>query len=171
MDWRESRDALLAAVPHPPGDLLDQHGPGLYAWWDLSGALAPFWPAELLPVKTERPIYIGLARTTLALHASEMHLRSTRRSALRRALVALLVDELELRDQIAPGPGQKFGLTEEGDSLLTFWMANNLHVTWHETSDPRAEERSIVGELAPPLNDASVLNLLLLVESSAKDSK
>ncbi|PPH13307.1 hypothetical protein C5C71_01800 [Rathayibacter sp. AY1C1] len=139
-------------MPHPPGDLLDQHGPGLYAWWDLSGALVPFWPAELLPVKTERPIYIGSARTTLALHASEMHLRSTRRSALRRSLVALLADELELRDQIIPGPGQKFGLTEEGDSLLSFWMANNLHVTWDEASEPGAVERLIVCNLTPPLN-------------------
>ncbi|PPG60268.1 hypothetical protein C5C57_05560 [Rathayibacter sp. AY1C5] len=129
------------------------HSPGLYAWWDLHGALTPFWPARFPDVVTSRPLYVGIAKTTLAVRGSEMHLKTTRMSTLRRSLVALLVDELELRDQVAPGPGQKFGLTAEGDSLLTHWIASNLNVTWHETPAPGTHERLIVGDLVPPLND------------------
>lgn len=153
MDWRGSRDLLLAAVPRSPADLLDQNFPGLYAWWDLHGALTSHWPARFPEVVTSRPLYVGIARTTLAVRGSEMHLKTTRMSTLRRSLVALLVDELELRDQIVPGPGQKFGLTAEGDSLLTHWIASNLNVTWHETPEPGTHERQIVGDLMPPLND------------------
>ncbi|MCJ1699953.1 hypothetical protein MT356_09480 [Rathayibacter festucae] len=153
MDWTDERDALLSAIPVLPEALRDVHSPGLYAWWDLDGALRPFWPARFPSVRTSRPLYVGIARTTLAVRGSEMHLKTTRMSTLRRSLVALLVDELELRDQIVPGPGQKFELTAEGDSLLSFWMANNLHVTWHETPEPGTNERLIVGDLMPPLND------------------
>ena len=129
------------------------HSPGLYAWWDLRGALTTFWPKGFPDVATSRPLYVGIARTTLAVRGSEMHLKTTRMSTLRRSLVALLVDELELLDQIVPGPGQKFGLTAEGDSLLSFWMGNNLNLTWHETQEPGTHERLIVGDLMPPLND------------------
>ncbi|WP_230671124.1 GIY-YIG nuclease family protein [Rathayibacter sp. Leaf248] len=153
MDWTLQRDALLSAAPVAPEALRDVHSSGLYAWWDLHGALTPHWPTGFPAVGTSRPLYVGIARTTLAVRGSEMHLKTTRMSTLRRSLVALLVDELELRDQIAPGPGQKFGLTAEGDSLVTHWMASHLNVTWHETPEPGMHERLIVGDLMPPLND------------------
>lgn len=153
MNWTDERDALFNGAPVAPEALRDVHSPGLYAWWDLHGALTPFWPAGFPAVVTSRPLYVGIARTTLAVRGSEMHLKTTRMSTLRRSLVALLVDELELRDQILPGPGQKFGLKAEGDSLLNFWISNNLHVTWHETPEPGRHERLIVSDLMPPLND------------------
>ncbi|PPH83921.1 GIY-YIG nuclease family protein [Rathayibacter sp. AY1D9] len=153
MDWTDQRDALLGAVPAVPDALRDLRSPSIYAWWDLDGAPTQFWPTGFPDVVTSRPLYVGIARTTLAVRGGGMHLKTTRISTLRRSLVALLVDELELRDQIVPGPGQKFGLTAEGDSLLNFWMGNNLHVTWHDTPEPGAHERLIVGDLMPPLND------------------
>lgn len=153
MHWTDQRDALLSAAPVAPDALRDLHSPGLYAWWDLRGALTPYWPNGFPAVATSRPLYVGLARTTLAASGSEMHLNTTRSSTLRRSLVALLVDELKLRDQLVPGPGDKFGLTAEGDSLLSCWMRNNLHVAWHETPEHGANERLIVADLLPPLND------------------
>lgn len=76
--------------------------------------MTPVWPMGFPAVVISRPLYVGIARTTLAVRGSEMHLKTTRMSTLRRSLVALLVDELKLRGQIVPGPGQKFGLTAEG---------------------------------------------------------
>jgi hypothetical protein len=80
------------------------------------------------------------------------HLARTRGSGLRRSLAAVLVDELELRSLVVPGPSGKFGLPPGVEPRLTEWMLAHLQVTWVPLEAPGAEEEAIIRELLPVLN-------------------
>ena len=130
----------------------DADRPGLYAWW---GANNIPWPDDMMPPSENKPIYVGIAATRpVGDRIRDNHLRSTRTSALRRSLVALLVDELDLADCVVPLPRPgKFHLTHTGEALLSGWMRENLTVSWTAHAHPAVLERALVGEIVPPLND------------------
>lgn len=153
MDWTEQRDRLLTGLPHHPSALLARPVPGIYAWWDEQASLDEFWPDELPPIDPSRPIYVGIAKTTLAERGGEMHLKATRMSSLRRSLTALLADKLKLHEGLVAAPKQKFSLSKENEALLTYWINTSLTVTWVEMDQPGTVERPIVADLLPPLND------------------
>ena len=151
--WENVRDALLAAPPQPPMALGAEPSTGIYAWWDLDGALARQYPADFPPVDAGRPLYIGIAeRQGLAARGLKMHLKRTRMSGLRRSLAALLRDELALTSQVVAARGGMFGLTPTADAALTNWMLQHLRVTWVAHPEPSTVEGPIVGTELPPLN-------------------
>lgn len=151
--WEDVRAALLDAPPQPPMALGAEPSTGIYAWWDLGGALADQYPADFPSVDAARPLYIGIAeRQGLAARGLKMHLKRTRMSGLRRSLAALLRDELGLSSQVVAARGGMFGLTPAGDTALTDWMLRHLRVTWIAHPEPSAVERSIVEAELPPLN-------------------
>ena len=156
MDWIEVRDELIRATPASPLALFDNDRPGIYAWWDPSGALTRFWPAGFPQVDPTEPLYIGIARTTLAERGGEMHLENTRMSTIRRSLAALLVDELHLLPGAAvdlnPRNRTKFSLGPAAEQRLTSWMKTHLRVTWILHPTPGDFEKDIVKRLTPPLN-------------------
>lgn len=45
-------------------------------------------------------------------------------------------------------------MTSDGEALLTEWMLANLEVSWVAVDNPGPLERTVVGMLLPPLNDA-----------------
>ena len=120
----EVEHLLLDGVPVPCSELEHMHMPGLYAWWDLDGALHGLWPDGLAPVSTARPIYVGQARTSFADRATKMHLRTSRLSTLRRSLASLLADRLDLADgaRLARRHPAMFSLRPDGEERLTAWM-------------------------------------------------
>ncbi|WP_425323672.1 GIY-YIG nuclease family protein [Gordonia rubripertincta] len=145
---------LLTAPPHSP-DLVASEADttGVYAWW---GSEHIPWPADFPPTTDTVPLYVGLASSqTVGNRIVRNHLRSTRRSALRRSLTALLVDDLKLRSHVEclPAPG-KFTLAPTGERALSEWMRKHLTVSWVATGTPVPLEAAVIAELLPPLNDA-----------------
>ncbi|WP_439028790.1 GIY-YIG nuclease family protein [Gordonia terrae] len=127
-------------------------GTGVYAWW---GSEYLPWPPDFPPTSITIPLYVGLAAPqTVGKRIAKNHLSSTRRSALRRSLTALLVDDLKLRPHVerlqAPG---KFTLAPLGERALTEWMREHLSVSWLATNRPGPVEAAVIAELLPPLND------------------
>lgn len=126
---------------------------GLYAWWDLSGSLTPFYPATFPQVDTSMPLYVGIAKTGIDERGVGMHLESTRVSTVRRTLVALLQDHLELLPGVTVNGKGKFSLAVQYEQRLTAWMLENLRVTWATHEWPETVERQIIQDLLPPFND------------------
>lgn len=152
--WSEVRGTLLAATPVPPADLGQVKQTGLYAWWDLTGSLAPHFPVGFPRVDAGRPLYIGLAeRQSLGDRGLLMHLKSTRMSTLRRSLAALLWEELDLLPGVIDKGAGKFTVAPAQEQQLTGWMLANLRVTWVTHHDPGTVEEQIVRAVLPPLND------------------
>lgn len=154
MDWIEVRDELVSATPSSPLTLCGIHRPGIYAWWDRTAALARFWPDSFPQVDPAKPLYIGIARTTLAERAGRMHLEKTRMSTIRRSLAALLVDELRLLRGVAVDPRRrtKFSLAPAEEQRLTDWMVTHLQATWVLHPMPKDVEKDIIERVMPPLN-------------------
>lgn len=154
VEWIEVRDKLVNATPASPLTLSGIDKPGVYAWWDLKGALARFWPSGFPQVDSAKPLYVGIARTTLAERAGRMHLEKTRVSTIRRSLAALLVDELVLLPGIAVDPRRRtsFRLDPAAEQRLTDWMTTYLQTTWVPHSSPKNVEKGIIEKLTPPLN-------------------
>ena len=151
--WQTVRDGLLAATPVAPLELGDVPETGVYAWWDLDGALAAHYPEDFPAVHPERPLYIGLAeRQGLASRGLKMHLKRTRVSGLRRSLSALLRDELDLAPSVLPARGGMFGLAVDVEPRLTEWMLGHLLVTWVVHEAPGQVEPEIIADELPPLN-------------------
>ncbi|MDF2916451.1 MAG: hypothetical protein K0S70_668 [Microbacterium sp.] len=147
-----TRDELLNMTPVSPTALTQVSRPGIYAWW---GSVP--WPSGFPEVDTTKPLYVGIAASqSLGERVSKNHLRRTRSSALRRTLTGLLLDTSSLRGHVvvtdASNPS-KFGLDAAGEAALTRWMLENLRVTWVTLPAPGGEEKAIIGELLPPLND------------------
>lgn len=144
---------VTSMLPRSANDLIIVTTPGVYAWWDCDGAVP--WPAGHPPVDVFAPLYVGIAaRQSLGQRTAGNHLASTRRSALRRSLAAVLADHLELSPaQVIAYPKGKFGLDAPAESGLTTWILKHLTVTWVETSDPEPVEQHLVATLHPPLND------------------
>lgn len=154
MDCMEIRDELVKAKPTLALKLIEIDAPGVYAWWDPNGALASFWPKGFPDVDPAKPLYVGIARTTLAERAGKMHLEKTRMSTIRRSLAALLVDELDLLRGIAVDPRRrtKFSLATAAEPRLTHWMITHLRTTWVLHPSPEEVEKEIIEKLTPPLN-------------------
>ena len=151
--WQTVRDELLAATPVAPLELVNVPETGVYAWWDLEGALAAHYPDDFPAVRPKRPLYIGLAeRQSLASRGLKMHLKRTRVSGLRRSLSALLRDELDLAAGVQPARGGMFGLAKDLEPRLTEWMLAHLLVTWVAHDAPGEVEREIISDELPPLN-------------------
>jgi hypothetical protein len=155
MDWTQTRDDLLGATPDSPLALSVITRPGVYAWWDLEGALTSFWPVAFPPVDTAVPLYVGIAaKQNLSARVGDMHLANTRRSGLRRSLAPLLSESLDLmRGAVRHPRGGKFGLERAQEASLTNWMLANLRMTWVVHAESGAVEKSILRDLRPPLND------------------
>lgn len=149
----DTREALLIAVHRHPRAVENVAEPGVYAWWDLKGALLSFYPSDFPPVDEQLPLYVGIASTSLAARGAGMHLRTTRMSTLRRNLCALLVDELELAAYIELKSRAKFALAEPAESRLTSWIEEHLDLTWTVHVQPAQVEAQVVGSLLPPFND------------------
>lgn len=81
-----------------------------------------------------------------------MHLKRTRVSGLRRNLVTLLADSLDLHDGIVAHPNRKFSLRPVEEARLSDWMNEHLRLTWVVHPSPGDVERAIVDHLLPPLN-------------------
>lgn len=128
--------------------------PGIYAWW--GSEIVP-WPTDFPNVDETLPLYIGIADSeTLAQRFSAHHLQRTRGSALRRSLAGLLANQLGLASFLVAGSPRrpdKFGLTPVGEATLTDWMERHLLVTWVELDSPGEDEKRLIRELTPPLND------------------
>ena len=144
---------MLAATPVSPLALVKVPQTGVYAWWDLDGALTAHYPRDFPSVRPNRPLYIGLAaRQGLASRGLDMHLKRTRVSGLRRSLSALLWNELDLVAGVLPARGGMFGLTKDVEPRLTEWMLDHLFVTWVIHDAPGEVESDIISEELPPLN-------------------
>ncbi|MDJ0318356.1 GIY-YIG nuclease family protein [Arthrobacter antibioticus] len=155
MEWNEVQLALLTATPTSPLELFNVGMPGVYAWWDLQGALSPFWPEGFPEVNVAKPLYVGIAKKTLALRGGEMHLKRTSHwSTIRRSLAALLVDDLDILPGFVVDQRQraKFDLAPETEHRVTDWMVGNLQVTWVLHPTPADVEKDIIKKLTPPLN-------------------
>ena len=149
--WETARARLFAMKSVPPAAFGNVDKPGIYAWWDARGALTPFWPQGFPPVDVSAPIYVGIAKQSLAERGVKIHLGSTRVSTVRRSLAALLEDELDL----LPGATVKGGhlsLARPEEQRLTAWMHEHLTVTWFERPSPGDVEVELVGAVLPPLN-------------------
>ncbi|QHC70474.1 GIY-YIG nuclease family protein [Rathayibacter sp. VKM Ac-2801] len=153
MDLDSQLAALMVRDRTSLEELLTAHASGLYAWWDPFGALDGRWPEGFPVVGQDVPLYVGIARTSLAVRGGQMHLKKTRMSTLRRSLVGLLLDELDLSSYILPSGGTKFGLRPDGESVLIDWMVEHLRVSSVAVPHPGEHERAIVSRLHPPLND------------------
>ena len=155
MDWRATRYELLTSSPVSPLALKVVTHPGVYAWWDLDGALSTLWPAAFPPVDTSMPLYVGIAqKQSLAARVGEMHLANTRRSGLRRSLAPLLSQSYDLmRGAVRHPRGGKFGLEHEQEVALTTWMLANLRMTWVAHDNSGRVEKAMILDLTPPLND------------------
>lgn len=151
-DWELVRDELIAGEPTRPAALLSVEHPGLYAWWDRTGELSRLYPTGCPVPATAAPIYVGIARSTLAERVGSMHLASTRMSTFRRSLVTLLYDRLGLIDHLSVARG-RLEMDAPGEAILTAWIHEHLEATWVARIQPSEVERSVVGALRPPLND------------------
>lgn len=49
--------------------------PAVYAWWDLSAALARFYPQEFPPVDYRLPLYVGSAEADMSKRFRKYHRR------------------------------------------------------------------------------------------------
>jgi hypothetical protein len=154
MDWRATRDQLLTSSPVSPLALNVVVHPGVYAWWDLDGALSTLWPAAFPPVDTSVPLYVGIAeKQSLAARIGEMHLTNACRSGLRRSLTPLLSESYDLMRGAVRHPRGKFGLENEQEVVLTTWMLANLRMTWVVHDNSGRVEKPMLRDLTPPLND------------------
>jgi hypothetical protein len=139
-------------TPVSPTALAQVPSSGIYAWW---GSVS--WPEGFPQVDAAKPLYVGIAASqSLGERVSKNHLRRTRSSALRRTLTGLLLDTASLRGHVVvtdPTQPAKFGLDATGEAALTRWMLENLRVTWVTLAAPGEDEKAIIGELLPPLND------------------
>lgn len=151
------RNAVPAGV-FPVDPTLAKH-PGLYAWWadaEGLGVLSTALDCQLSPL-----IYAGLAgathwpsgkasAVTLWARVGQLHLRGNiRGSTFRRTLAAIL------RPVLGLGLTVPDRLTNESEARLSAWMVGHLLVAiqpYPGRATLGAMERSILGQLDPPLN-------------------
>lgn len=147
---------LLTGPRLHPSELAAMRVPGMYAWWDERGELGALWPPDLAQVDPAHPLYVGEARTAFSQRATEMHLKQTRMSTLRRSLASLLVDELDVVPGAKLAGGRqhtKFSLAPAAEARLTAWMLEHLTVSVADHPAPGLVERAVIATIVPPLND------------------
>ena len=140
-----------AAVPCSAG--LAVAGKGLYAWWDPSGSLKDFLPADCPSFDWKRSIYVGKSEGPIGARFERNHLGSTRHSSLRRSLAALLYAHLNLLPGITTVGTGKVTMRQDEEDRLTESMLANLRVTWVELAfSPKQLEKAIIRDTSPLLN-------------------
>ncbi|WP_442864223.1 GIY-YIG nuclease family protein [Arthrobacter sp. ATA002] len=114
----------------------------------------PFLARWLSAGRPDRAVVHWRRKIVSAKRFADMHLATTRVSAIRRSLAALLVDELRLLPGIAVDPRRrtKFSLAPAAEQRLTNWMTTHLQVTWILHPVPESFEEDIIKRLTPPLN-------------------
>ena len=151
-DMRSIATVLMQSA-RPLPDVHAEPGPGVYAWF-LVGASA----IGEVSTSHEQPIYIGkssnLAERTFYTHFTT---GKTGFSTLRRSIGALLKDELGLHPvQRGAGPSKtnftNYRFTGAGESDLTAWMLEHLHVGVNPRENPAPTERGLIATTRPPLN-------------------
>ena len=137
----------LLTTPTALSDVELPLSPGVYAWW-AAPAVLPEFPGPT-SVAGKRLLYLGITKRPLRTRILREHLRSSRRSTLRRALAALLMPSERYRTHRVAG---HVVLTPADEERLTAWMFEHLSLTWFTHDDPRSVEGSLIRELEPPLN-------------------
>lgn len=154
MHWMEIEAQLLAEEPKPLELLFGVDRPGVYAWWDLTGALAGFFPKDFPPVDYGKPVYVGVSEVNVGQRFRKYHRRRVGRSSPRFSLAALLFEELEL----LPGAlilNGKAKLHPAAERRLTEWMNHHLLFTCvplNAASEAAIAEEEVIGDLLSPLN-------------------
>ena len=152
--WQDAHPSLLRAEPVAPLGAVSVAKPGIYAWWDLAGALDLFRPEGCPPYDWSRPVYVGKANRSIGGRFEHMHIAVTRRSSLRRSLASLLWQELDLLPGVTNAGSGKMILAPKEEERLTTWMLENLTVTWVQLStSPAPIEKELICDLSPLLND------------------
>ena len=145
--------AMLAADPS-----LVPERRGIYGWWFRREAL-PDVPLEGTIVRDGlHLLYVGIcpngsnpdSRRTLRSRMKEHCRGPIRTSTLRRTLTALLADKLGL--QVSSSASGKRLLLEDGETVLSRWMSQNVRVAWIEHEAPWLIEHELISTIAPPLN-------------------
>jgi hypothetical protein len=135
---------------------------GLYAIYGDADAAHQLRLNSALP---ETLVYVGKAENDLVARDLRTHFASGRTgsSTVRRSFAALLREPLLLRamprNPAKPGYFHCYGLEESSDARLTEWM--QIHLTLSVWPKPpgtslREIERSVLEQLDPPLNIATV---------------
>lgn len=157
-------DELIAALITPPfhryDDLAAQSPAappathGLYAWWQVAGAL-PGIPGTPHPTDPEvELLYVGTApqdsdsKSHLRKRLSNHHRAAIGSSTFRFALAALLWE----REGWRPGWTDRPTLLAPDLAALAIWQRDHLSVQWVECAAPWDVERDIVRAMRPPLN-------------------
>lgn len=159
MDWRHTQTALLSVIPVDPREALAATKSGVYAWWDAAGVLDRFRPAECPEFDWRFPVYVGKAQRSIGARFEKMHLAETRQSSLRRSLAGLLYQELDLLPGVTAVGDGKMVVAPAEEERLTWWMLQNLTVTWVQLGHaPGPIEKEVICNLSPLLNDLHAMN-------------
>lgn len=128
--------------------------PGVYAWWAAPDVLPDL---QYLPDRGRHPsadlslLYVGIS-DDLRTRITGKHLgSSTGGSTLRRALAALLTNQLGLVPCWSPN-GDRVTLEKASEARLTTWMRKLLYVSWTPHPDPKSVEAEVINILGPPCN-------------------
>lgn len=147
------KQLLDAEAAVPCRAALDVAGRGLYAWWDPSGSLKDFLPADCPSFDWKLSIYVGKSEGPIGKRFERNHLANTRYSSIRRSLSALLYAHLDLLPGITPVGKGKVTMRQEEEDRLTESMLANLRVTWVELAfSPLQLEKAIIRKTSPLLN-------------------
>jgi hypothetical protein len=135
---------------------------GIYGWWFEDGALPIVPKQDSLHLDGRRLLYVGIAPSAPSSNGriSKRTLRDrlknhTRgpvaQSTLRRTLVALLSETLELSPVLLPSG--KLSMSRAEEAALTQWMSDHARVAWMLHPAPWILEHALIsGGPRPPLN-------------------
>ncbi len=141
-------DDLAARSPAPPPVT---HG--LYAWWQVSGAL-PGVPGVAHLTEPVELLYVGTAprdaksKSHLRKRLGNHHRAAIGSSTFRFDLTAFLWE----REGWQPCWTDRPELPESDVTALADWQRRHLHVRWVECVAPWGLERDVVHAMRPPLN-------------------
>jgi hypothetical protein len=144
--------ATLLNHRYRPSEIPPVVAAGVYALFLTDPVALP-----ALTVPTSGALYVGMAELSLKDRNHFVH-GDSGFSSPRRSLGSLLKDELRLT-AIRRGTGSslrniaKFRFPDDGEQRLSAWMDRYLRYSLARvSSDVRAVERRLIGELKPPLN-------------------
>jgi len=126
---------------------------GLYAWWQVSGAL-PGVPGVPHPTEPLELLYVGTAprdaksKSHLRKRLSNHHRAAIGSSTFRLDLTAFLWE----REGWQPCWTDRPKLPDSDITALADWQRRYLHVRWVECAAPWDLERDVVHAMRPPLN-------------------
>ena len=135
-----------------PSDIPPVDAAGVYALFLTDPTVLP-----ALTMPTSGVLYVGMAELSLEVRNHFLH-GDSGFSSPRRSLGALPRDELQLvaiRRGTGPSPRNiaKFRFPDDGEQWFSAWMDRYLcYGLARVSSNVRALERQLIGELKPPLN-------------------